>query len=1019
MPCQSETKVKSRLSKSKVFQLFIGRLTFHLFLIITGLNVQAQLLNFTNYSLEQGLPATGVFDFAMGPDGKIWMATDGGGIAAFNGETFQIYNETNGFDVSVVRSICADSSQRVWAASSENELYMFQSEWHLAFGRDAFEGVEIRALSPGPADMIFVGTTRGVAMVGDSLSWPSWNNQLPHADVHDLLFLHDTLWIATDVGLVWVHHNQVSVISGDAELPSDKIVALAPARKGGVWAGTSQGLAHCRNGECRAFKNNTALPVKRIRSICESVDGTVWLGTYSGAIRLQPDNDFRPEWITNSNGLADNRLRSIFQEPSGSIWFATYLGGVSQLANTTFEHLTPNPTQKFAFSAIAESAHNSCLAGVFENGLVEISDNRMQWIDRSDYSVRSISAPYGDVQWFVHNDGLSYVKNRKVFRYNLPDTVSTAFFYHCQVVGDELFVTSHNQILVRPADPNAVAPLRVVAGFEVPEIILDFEITSDSTIWAITDNQLGLWRFKWEDSLFLLIEHEELQGSQFTDIAADRFGQIWVASLNRGLFRLSEGRVNRLHRGNGLNSNRIHQLLFDDMENLWVGGLHGIEQIVLTEGNELIEKINQFTYMDGLRSMHTNLRAAHRDSHNQLWFGTMDGVTNYNARRKVEVSVPPEININWVDLFFDPATDWGQFATSINPFSRLPENLELPHNKNHLTFHFHGINLAKPASVVYQYKLDGVEGWSPITANRQVTYPNIPPGNYTFMVMSRGDNGVWNADPALFSFTIRQPFYFTFWFIAGCLLIITLIVWLFVRSRVNRFKQERIYLEKEVEMRTADLLKEKEKSDELLLNILPAKTAEELKEKGSADARMHSEVSVLFTDFQGFTQMAEKLSTTELVATLDECFKAFDSIAERYNAEKIKTIGDAYMCATGLPDRDPDHAVNAVRVGIEMHRFMNQFNTERRKAGKPEWPLRVGIHSGAVVSGIVGRKKFVYDIWGDTVNMASRVESASEAGRINISATTKELLADQFEVEPRGKISVKNKGDVEMYFVKP
>lgn len=961
------------------------------------------------------MPSTGVYDFAIGPDGRIWMATDGGGIATFDGESFKLHNESNGFPGRIVKGLHTDSLGSVWAVTQDHGLYRYNGKWMSVIN----DFPEIRAIVSGRNNQLFFGTAGGVAQFQDStLIFPEWNNNLLHRDVRDLCFIRDTLWVGTDLGLLRVVDGVIRFFGEKDGLPSEKIVSLAAGSNGKIWVGTAQGLAHIKSNLIVPFLGNEDLPVKRIRTICESVDGTIWLGTYSGVVRLRPENEFLPEHISVSNGLADNRIRKVFQEPSGSIWFATYIGGVSQLTNTSFEHFTPDPAQKFAFSAISESPGNKCLAGVFENGLVEIAENGIRWIDRRGYSVRSISASHNGVQWFVHNEGLSYVQDDKVFSVALPDSLPDAFLYHCAVVGDSLLISCQNRILVRSANPQKKEDFRSLASFESLEIILDFELSKDKAIWAITDNQVGLWRNNWDEAKFLVIDNEELAGSQFTDIELDSFEHVWIGSLNRGVFRLSDGRVSRLHEGNGLKTNRVHQLLFDHLENLWVGGLHGMAQIILTAGNELIESINHFTYTDGLRSMHTNPRAAFCDSHNQLWFGTVDGVTNYNAMRKVVVPAPPTTHIHHVDLLFDPATDWSQYATDLDPVSGLPRDLKLPHHKNHLTFHFHGISLANPSSVVYQYKLDGVEEWSPITANRQVTYPNIPPGEYTFMVISRGDSGIWNQEPATFKFTIQQPFYLTFWFIGGCVLLLILGIWLVVRLREQRYRREKEYLEREVAARTVDLKIEKEKTDELLLNILPAKTAIELKEKGSADARLHRNVSVLFTDFEGFTNLAEKMSTTELVATVDECFKAFDSIVERYGAEKIKTIGDAYMCATGLPEPDPEHALNAVRVAVDMQRFMEQFNAERRKTGKPEWPLRVGIHSGPVVSGIVGRKKFVYDIWGDTVNLASRVESAGEAGKINVSSDTKKLIEDVFDVEYRGKIAVKNKGEVEMYFVK-
>lgn len=210
---------------------------------------------------------------------------------------------------------------------------------------------------------------------------------------------------------------------------------------------------------------------------------------------------------------------------------------------------------------------------------------------------------------------------------------------------------------------------------------------------------------------------------------------------------------------------------------------------------------------------------------------------------------------------------------------------------------------------------------------------------------------------------------------------------------------------------------EKEKSEKLLLNILPEETAEELKSKGSSKARSFDMVTVLFTDFKGFTKMAEILSPDELVAEIDHCFKAFDNIISQYKIEKIKTIGDAYMCAGGLPVPNKTHPVDVVRAALEIKNFMLNLKDNRIKKGEPYFEIRIGIHTGPVVAGIVGIKKFQYDIWGDTVNIASRMESSGKVGEVNISGTTYNLVKDTFECVPRGKIEAKNKGAVEMYFV--
>jgi adenylate cyclase len=210
------------------------------------------------------------------------------------------------------------------------------------------------------------------------------------------------------------------------------------------------------------------------------------------------------------------------------------------------------------------------------------------------------------------------------------------------------------------------------------------------------------------------------------------------------------------------------------------------------------------------------------------------------------------------------------------------------------------------------------------------------------------------------------------------------------------------------------LADEKKKSEDLLLNILPPEVANELKDKGVANARQFDDVTVLFTDFVNFTEASERMSPQQLVGELHACFKAFDDILGKYSIEKIKTVGDAYLAVSGLPVSNPNHATDVVAAALEIRDFMLH---RREHMGNDTFNVRIGIHTGSVVAGIVGIKKFAYDIWGDTVNTAARMEQSSEPGKINISEATYELVKEKYTCVHRGKIEVKNKGVIDMYFV--
>ncbi len=220
-----------------------------------------------------------------------------------------------------------------------------------------------------------------------------------------------------------------------------------------------------------------------------------------------------------------------------------------------------------------------------------------------------------------------------------------------------------------------------------------------------------------------------------------------------------------------------------------------------------------------------------------------------------------------------------------------------------------------------------------------------------------------------------------------------------------------------LENKNIEIEKEKERSEALLLNILPKYIANELKENAVVQTRMIAQCTVVFTDFVNFSQISKELTPQELIGALDECFRSFDEIVSRHNIEKIKTIGDSYMCAGGVPVRNDTHAIDAVNAAFEMIEFLDQWNAQREEENKPRFDARIGIHSGSIISGVVGAKKFAYDIWGDTVNIAARLESTSAAQKINISDTTYQLIKNHYQCIKRGSLSVKNMTDLEMYFV--
>lgn len=257
-----------------------------------------------------------------------------------------------------------------------------------------------------------------------------------------------------------------------------------------------------------------------------------------------------------------------------------------------------------------------------------------------------------------------------------------------------------------------------------------------------------------------------------------------------------------------------------------------------------------------------------------------------------------------------------------------------------------------------------------------------------------------------------KPEYATIFFLACNLGIVFILYWI-----AHVFEKAKDQALSNLQAKNIELIKEKKKSDDLLLNILPESVAEELKETGGAKAGLFENVSVLFLDIVDFTVIGENLSPQDLVNELNTCFTIFDNLITLNGMEKIKTVGDAYITVSGLPSPNMNHAEVTVNTALDMLEAVEQYGQTRKESNLPYFKFRAGIHSGALVAGIVGIKKFSYDIWGDTVNIAARMEQNGEGGRLNISSETYELIKDKFETEPRGKIEAKNKGAIDMYFV--
>lgn len=435
-------------------------------------------------------------------------------------------------------------------------------------------------------------------------------------------------------------------------------------------------------------------------------------------------------------------------------------------------------------------------------------------------------------------------------------------------------------------------------------------------------------------------------------------------------------------------------------------------------------KFRVFEESDGLQSNEFNTGAYFAASNGQLFFGGINGFNSFYPNDiHINKTKPKPIITNF--YLFNKPVKIGTGSILAKHISEL-DQIVLEHRQNVISFEFASLHYSYPLKNEHKYKLENFnEEWVEIGNSRRANYTNLDPGEYVFKVKVSNSDGIWSDEVAQVRVIVEPPFWRTLWFVLIVYVLMPLLlIYGIVRYRINQVKRQQKLLEIQVRERTQEVMKqkelleiEKEKAEKLLLNVLPYETAEELKAKGKATARKYRMTTIMFTDFKSFTKIAEDIKPEELVTELDQYFKNFDEIIDKYDVEKIKTIGDAYMCAGGIPIRNKSNPIDTVLAGLEIQRFMTEYNKIKAKEGSKGWGLRIGIHTGPVIAGVVGIKRFAYDIWGDSVNIASRIESASNIGKVNISGITYELVKEFFKCEYRGKIRAKNKGFIDMYFV--
>jgi ligand-binding sensor domain-containing protein/class 3 adenylate cyclase len=1036
--------------------------------------------NFSSFGKLQGLKANTIYCITQDNIGNIWFGTTGG-ITRYDGNAFTHFMNTEGLCNNVVLSILHDKKNNLWIGTKDLGIFRFDGKRFTRFSeKEGLLNNYISAILEDKSGNLWFGTKEGVVKY-DGKSFTHFTEK--EGLINNLVFsicedIEGNLWFGTAGGVSKYNGQSFSNFTDKEGLCNNEVRSILQDKSGNIWLGTAGGVSKYDGRSFTRFSEKEGLSNNTIFSILEDISGNLWFGTWGEGAYKYDGNFFAH--FTEKEGLINDEIYSIFQDKSGIMWFGTRAGGAGRYNGNSFDHFTCNEGLSHnQIQSILKDKNGNLWFGTWGAGVCKYDGKSFSHFTEKEglinNDVRSIMEDKNGYFWFGTWGGVSKFDGKTFTQFTEKEGLcGNIVMSMLQDMSGNLWFGTEGKGVSEYDGKRFIHfdTQEGLSGSNVRSMMQD----KNGNIWFGTNG--GVTKYDPSEksgigmgSFTHYTETEGLPNNNIISVLEDQCGNIWFGSSGGGVIKYDGSHFNQFTEKEGLCNNGVMSILEDKGGNLWFGTRTGISRLVKESIVGISDNFNKdqciisgifknYTYEDGFYGVGCNSNSICEDNDGAIWIGANDRLTVFHPGATDPDTLAPNIQLTGIELFnaqipwavleknkdssivlsngviidnikFDGLSDW----------YNIPENLTLGYSDNFIKFNFIGITTKSTQNVKYQYTLDGLDkNWITITDQTSASYGHLPDARYTFRVKAMNSEGYW-SDDFIYNFTIRPPWWKTSWafllyaigFIMGIILIDRIQTQRVIAKERERIRDrelehaheiekafQELHLQNEiVEKQNDELEMQKKRSDELLLNILPAEVAEELKAKGSADAKLIDEVTVLFTDFMGFTRLSEKFTPKELVAEIHECFSAFDYIIQKHGIEKIKTIGDSYMAAGGLPLHFPESVKNTVKAGVEMLEFMIRRKQERELHGHLAFEMRIGIHTGPVVAGIVGVKKFQYDIWGDTVNTAARMEDKGEIRKVNISQSTYELIKDDpdFRFEYRGKIEAKHKGELDMYFV--
>jgi signal transduction histidine kinase/ligand-binding sensor domain-containing protein/ActR/RegA family two-component response regulator len=745
------------------------------------------------------LPKPVVYALFEDSRGYLWVGTEGGGVARFDGSGFRVWDEADGLGGREVRCMAEDARGRIWFGLENGALSRYDGRTWRRWP-DAGGGHEIRALA-------VTGDRLHIATLGGGLRWLENDSvrasglALPHPNVRCLLAAGpDSLWLGTDRGVALWHGDSLRTFGILQGVQPRPILTLYRARNGDYWAGTERGALRYDGNSFYLYTVQDGLAHPRVRAIAEDRRGRIWLGTQQGASRFDGQ---RWETFTEETGLSYNRIRAILRDREDNIWFGTYFGGICRFSDGAFGHY--GPPQGLASPVVpALATDGQRLAVGTWSGLQVLGPGGFGPLYDTlaglpDNAVRAL-APDGEGGWWVacQRPGLVRLdaQGRPLAVPRLPEGAGPVR----QLLRDG---TGALHVLF------ATGAWYLAASGEDPALALVREPGTDPVRVLASDGDRGVWFATHRGAVGLRdargIRPEEGPGfSPVTALGTDARGRL-MAGGPRSLVAVREnGAWTVLHGGDpGLHQD-VGNLLDDGAGSLWATLDRGLLRLRLDREGRPYD-ILEYRIEQGFRGVSGLPGAAVRDAEGRLWFGCLAGLTVFDPRLEQPNDAAARVRLDGLELFERPV-DWTARGQAIDPWTGMPERLSLPASDNHLTFTFTGIAMETPEAVRYRWRLDGFDpDWVDGGTRRQVSYANLPPGRYTFRLHATNADGRWLGEPLTYGFRIRPPWWRHPLALAAFALLALGLVTGLVRLRTAALHRRARALQAEIDAKTAEL----------------------------------------------------------------------------------------------------------------------------------------------------------------------------------------------------------------------